>query len=163
MDEDRIARERIKAVERRLARDEAESIRRFNGFPQEYASRIETDALETKIEAIRLDHVQRREIEEIKTSIAEGAGRRAAGAIAVAVIVTILGITFGIMWKAQLTHGDVSAQIHIESPWAHDRLRIEARLSALEQQNAALKLQLTQIQTLDAFFCRTRQPALPGC
>ena len=61
--------ERIQSITERLSRDESSNIRQFAGFPQEYARKVEMDDLRKQIEQIRNDHVQRRELEDVKKSL----------------------------------------------------------------------------------------------
>lgn len=172
---DVIARERIAALEKRLGRDEDANIRRFDGFPQEYAQKDEVEVLRNTIESIRADHVQRREMDEVKraqgkaaedlrTRLDEGTGRQGATRLWVAVVATVLGIAFGAVWKQQLTHAEVSQQIKTEAPWLADRAQIEKEIQTLESNQASEGEKIAAIQALDRFFCASRVKAkLPGC
>lgn len=180
--EDIIARERLDGLEKRLARDESENIRKFSGFPQEYASRTEVELLRTALETIRADHVQRRELDErrreldevkaaqiqtaedLRRRLAESAGRQGATRIATAVVATLLGVSFGALWKNQLTHADISQQIQTEAPWLQERPQIERELRTLESSEASQSQKIAAIQALDKFFCSSRvKVQLPGC
>jgi hypothetical protein len=159
----------------RLDRAEAELRHRMDGFPQEYATRAEMHALRTVMEEMRVDHVQRREVEELKgrldaetdgihSKLDEATGRRTAGVVAITVVMSLVGITLGVMARSGLTHADVSQQIQTEAPWVTDRPDVERRLRALETENEHLRLQIAAMQQLDKFFCRTRVLAdLPAC
>lgn len=173
--EDAIARERLDALEKRIGRDEQENIRRFAGFPQEYAQKTEVELLRKQIETIRVDHVARREVIEVKDAqrqaaedlrkrLDEASGRQAATRVGLAVVVTLLSLAFGAIWKDQLTHGDVSQQIQNEAPWLRDRGQIEREIQTLESSQATQSEKIAAIQALDKFFCATRVKAqLPGC
>ena len=164
-----------KHFKERLDRSEAELRHRMDGFPQEFATRAEVVSLRTVMEEMRVDHVQRREIAELKTRVDsetdgihskldEAAGRRTAGVVAVTVVVSLIGITLGIMSRSGVTHADISQQIQTEAPWVSDRPEVERRLRELENENERLRVQIAAMQQLDRFFCRTRAAAgLPTC
>lgn len=133
-----------------------------------------------RLDRILVDHVQRREFEDLKTAVGDkasaedvrmirddsiqGRGRRTAAVAAVAVVLFALSLLFGLVLKNGLTSGDVSNQISREAPWLADRTSIEHRLDGLEAQQQALRLQVAQINAQIRFFCTTRVKAgLPGC
>ena len=60
----------------RLKHLQDEIVRELNGFPQEYAKRSEVEVLRNTLDTIRTDHVQRREYDDLKTSISESRGGR---------------------------------------------------------------------------------------
>jgi len=136
----------------------------LDGFPQEYARRVEMERIRDELVAIRTDHIQRREFDDIKESINEGAGRRNGLTIAGAIIVTLISLSLGLMYKNQITNEQVRAQIQREAPWVQDRPTIEKRITDLERQDQVFKLQIRALQDQVKFFCKTRIKAgLPGC
>lgn len=159
----------------RLISLEGEVRRELAGFPELFATKLEIDLLRANLEAIRGDHVARRELEEVKTANArisehvqskldEQTGRRSGTAVASAIIATILAVMFGFIWQAQITRAEVSDQIAREAPWNSDKNAVERRITALEVQNTAQRIQILQIQAQIRFFCATRTKAgLPGC
>lgn len=172
--EDVVARDRIDAIIRRLDRMEDNLNHRFEGFPQEYGTAPEVEALRNAIETIRSDHVQRREIDEVKATASTAseelrrrldvnAGRRNAYTALAAVVVTLLGLAIGFSQKNQLTHTDVSNQIQAEAPWLTDKAEVDRHIQDLEVQVQRLQDQIGQIQVLDRFFCKTRAKLLPQC
>lgn len=172
--EDVVARDRLDALSKRIDRMEDNLNHRFEGFPQEYGTAPEVEALRNAIESIRSDHVQRREIDEVKaaaTTASEelrrrldmNAGRRNAYTALAAIVVTLLAIAVGLSQNGQLTHTDVSNQIHAEAPWLADKAEVEQHIQSIEVQVQKLQDQIAEIQVLDRFFCRTRAKLLPQC
>jgi hypothetical protein len=165
----------MKVLGDRLAHLDAELHRELEGFPEHYATQIEIDLLRTAIDAIRLDHVARRELDEVKKNSAavidrlqvrldEQQGRRSATIVAASIIATILAVMFGFIWQAQITRSEVSDQISREAPWTKDKTPITNEIQQLEAQNTAQKVQINQLQIQMRFVCRTRNKAgLPGC
>lgn len=172
--EDVVARDRLDALTVRLNRMEDHLNHRFEGFPQEYGTAHEVEALRTALEAIRADHVQRREIDEVKAvanrsseelrrRLDVNTGRRTAYSALAAVVVTLLALAIGFSQNGQLTHQDVTNQIQSEAPWLQDKPEVEQHIQALEVQVQKLQDQLAQVQERDRFFCRTRAKILPPC
>lgn len=124
---------------------------------------VELRTLSRAIEDIRAEHVNRRELDEVKSRLDEGTGRRTAFIASLSVITAIFAIMFGVILKGGITRQDVSAQIQTEAPWLSDRPGVENRITVLERENEQLKVRLAQAEALNKFFCRTRQPLLPGC
>jgi hypothetical protein len=148
----------------RLNKLDADFTRKFEGFPQEYATKNENDALRTAMQDMRADHATRREVDEIKDRLNESTGRRTAIAASISVVVAIFAITFGVIVNNQVTRAEISDQINREAPWNKDKAIVEGRISKLESQNAAQRLQISQLQTQIKFFCATRiKVNLPGC
>ena len=158
----------------RLISLENEVRRELSGFPESYATKLETDILRSALDVIRSDHVARRELEELKSAAAhtaerlqvrldEANGRRQAGVIGVSVLATVFAVLFGIILNNQITHAEISNQIKTEAPWVTDQPAVDARITELEKQNANLVLRLAHEESLSRFFCRTRTPQLPGC
>ena len=142
----------------------------LEGFPEKYSTLEDFKILRTLIEDMRSDHVQRREIEEVKAQQQEAAGRRSTIVLALSVVMTLLGITFALAWASQPTTAEISAQIKTEAPWLQDRTAVEHRITVLERELVALRTSLVQhsavddvasarlsaIEKLDSFFCKTR-------
>lgn len=158
----------------RLNRLTEELIRELDGFPQSYASRNDLETLRQLLESVRLDHVTRREVEEMKqaasasddttrTRLDEATGRRAAGVLAVSVLATVFAVLFGMLLNNQISHSEISQQIQTEAPWLADKNGVEARLDLLEKKDENLKSRIVHEEDLSRFFCRTRTPQLPGC
>lgn len=147
----------------RLDRRDRELDHRFDGFPQEYATLASHEILRTSLEAIRADHVQRREFDDVKKELDKGAGRRTAAAALASVVTATLVLAFGYFLHSGLTHADVAEQIRSESPWAQDKPTVESRLDTLERQLGELKLKVAAQQTLIQFLCRLSVRRSPGC
>lgn len=147
----------------RLNRIDTEFNRKLDGFPQEYATRLEYEQIRRTLEEMRNDHVPRRELDEIKEEMAKGAGRRTAFVATTAVIVTLLSLVMGIALREGLTRAEVSAQIQREAPWTKDKAGTDARIAALQRQTARQEVQIARLSDITRYFCRTRQPLLPGC
>lgn len=145
----------------RFDRLEGELVRKFDGFPQEYATNVETDALRTIIEEMRSDHVHRREIDEVKGELHENTGRRASWGVAAGVVMAILAIMFGVVLQRGITSSDVSNQIQREAPWNRDKGGIERRLAHLEGEET--NVELARLQAKVQFLCSTRVPEEPRC
>lgn len=164
-----------KVLGQRIDHLDAELHRELDGFPEHYATQVEIDVLRTGIDTIRLDHVARRELEEVKSTAAavadrlqtrldEQAGRRQATSISISVVATIIAVMFGFIWNAQLSSAEVSGQIQREAPWITDRPAVERRIDALETVRQKQALQIAALQAQAKFFCSTRvQVGLPGC
>ena len=149
----------------------------LEGFPEKYATQDDVRIVRGLVEDIRQDHVHRREIDEVKEQLHEGAGRRVATVIAISVVATLLGVMFAAVWQQQPTHAEIRAQIQTEAPWVSERPGVEARIDKLEQEvtvlqtqvatlkveNAAIRKRVADIEALNKFFCRTRTPTLPSC
>ena len=116
----------------RLNRAEEELRHRMDGFPQEFATRSEVTALRTILEEMRVDHVQRREIAEVKArldsetdgihqKLDENTGRRNATLVAITVVISLLAAMLGIIAKSGVSHSEISHQIQTEAPWVSDR------------------------------------------
>lgn len=170
---DHAARDRIDTLIRRIDRMEDHLNHRFEGFPQEYGTAHEVEALRVAIEGIRSDHVQRRELDEIKDTaihttdglrqrLDENAGRRSAYIALAAVVVTLLALAVGFSQKGQLTHQDVANQIRSEAPWLQDKQQVEKHIQLLELQVQHLQDHLEQLQAFDRFLCRTKTK-IPLC
>lgn len=169
------AKQVMKVLGNRIDHLDTEMHRELEGFPEHYATQVEIDLLRQSIDLIRLDHVARRELDEVKSTASgvaerlqvrldEQAGRRGATTIAASVIVTILAVMFGFIWNSQITRAEVSDQIAREAPWIKDKRAIEAHIAKLEANSQAQRLQITQLQIQSRFFCATRTKAgLPGC
>jgi len=164
----------LKVLGDRIDHLDQEMHRELEGFPEHYATQDQVDTLRNQHDTIRQDHVARREIEEIKerqagvadrlqTRLDEATGRRAAGVLAVSVLATVFAVLFGIILNNQITHAEITDQIKTEAPWVTDAPVVNARITALEKQNANLMLRLAHEESLSRFFCRTRTPQLPGC
>jgi hypothetical protein len=137
---------------------------RLDGFPQEYASANEVESLRKSIEDMRSDHVQRREIEQMQTQMDEARGRRNAGGIAIAVVVTLVTMILGWMVQNSLTQAEVSAQIQREAPWNSDKTEIKGRILTLERELEQARSRIAALEVTNRFFCATRTSAgLPGC
>lgn len=165
----------LKILGDRLDHLDTEMHRELEGFPEHYATQVEIDLLRKTMDSIRLDHVVRRELDEVKKStigvadrlqirLDEQAGRRQATTIAISVIATILAVMFGFIWNAQISSAEVSEQIQREAPWVNDKATVERRIDALEATNQRQALQISALQTQNKFFCNTRiSVGLPGC
>lgn len=165
----------LDVLEKRIEHLDNEMHRELEGFPEHYATQVEIDLLRQSIDQMRLDHVARRELDELKTNavgvadrlqvrLDEQTGRRSATTIAASVIATILAVMFGFIWNAQLTAAEVSEQIQREAPWNRDRAGVQREISVLQTTNAKQALQIAQLQAQNRFFCATRTEAgLPGC
>lgn len=159
----------------RLDRRDHDLEHRFDGFPQEYASKSELDLLRSMLDGIRVDHVRRVEFDEVKQTqreasdsvrkrLDEAVGRRSAIATLSGVVAVVIAAMLTVaITRTGPSHADIGAQIQQEAPWITDRPRVESRLAQLEQENERLKLEVAQIRQLDAFFCRTRSKLLPTC
>lgn len=121
----------------------------LEGFPQEYVRTEEFDSLIKEINAIKVDHVQRREFDALKDEHSQGRGARVALIAATGVIITLITVALGAMYANQLTHKDVSEQIKIESPWAQDKPGVEEDIHRLEQQIILLKTQFAAHEATD--------------
>jgi hypothetical protein len=165
----------LDVLSNRISHLDNEMHRELEGFPEHYATQVEIDLLRQAIDAIRLDHVARRELDDVKSTAAssadrlqvrldEQAGRRQATTISISVVATILAVMFGFIWNSQITRAEVSDQIAREAPWIKDKTAIEAHIAKLEANSQAQRLQITQLQIQSRFFCATRTKAgLPGC
>jgi len=122
---------------------------RLNEIPQSYAQKSEYNTLRDDLNRIKSDHVQRRELNEIKDQQAQGRGMRMAGAAAVGIIITLITVTLGVMYSNQIKHSDISAQITRESPWAEDKAQIEEEIHQLQQEVVLLKTQLATHEVTD--------------
>lgn len=122
---------------------------RLNEIPQSYAQKSEYSTLRDEITLIKSDHVQRRELNEVKDQQAQGRGMRLAGAGAVGIIITLITVTLGVMYSNQIKHSDISSQIARESPWAEDKTQVEEEIHQLQQEVILLKTQLTTHEATD--------------
>lgn len=104
----------------------AEFREKLDGFPQEFATVQRVDLLDSTIDSIRSDHVQRREVDEIKSSIAEGAGRRNVIMILVTSVISValVMLTF----------------------FTTDRQNFQEQIHHNEQQINQLQLQIIKLQ-----------------
>lgn len=139
----------IRATDKSFA-DAIEKIEtRLNDASQRYSSKTAHDNLRKEIESIKVDHVQRREFNEIKDQYSQGRGARLAAAGAMGIIITLITVALGLMYSNQLTHSDISNQISRESPWAEDKTQIEEEIHQLQQQIVLLKTQLATHEVTD--------------
>jgi anti-sigma-K factor RskA len=149
---DDLLTERINTI-RQTEKSFAEAIDKIeaqiNDASQKYASKTSHDNLRKEIEAIKIDHVQRREFNEIKDQQNQGRGARLAAAGALGIIITLITVALGLMYSNQITHEDISNQISRESPWAEDKPQIEEEIHQLQQEIALLKTQLTTHEVTD--------------
>jgi hypothetical protein len=165
----------IKAINDRLDRFEADLRHKFDGFPQEYATNVEVESIRRIVEDIRADHVMRREIDDLKNTqtavndrvvahLNMESGRRSTMIAFSGGIAVLLTAAFGTLWSHQLTPSDVRQQIQAESPWSADRQAVLNEIQKDETVLSAIQVRISEIESLDRFFCRTRQQAhLPGC
>lgn len=139
----------IRATDKSFA-DAIEKIEtRLNDASQRYSSKTAYDNLRKEIESIKVDHVQRREFNEIKDQYSQGRGARLAAAGAMGIIITLITVALGLMYSNQLTHSDISNQISREAPWAEDKTQIEEEIHQLQQQIVLLKTQLATHEVTD--------------
>jgi len=148
------------------------------GFPEKYATKTEIEdtrfALEKvrsdeigdvkdQLDSIRTDHVTRKEHDILVNTLSEYQGAQGSTRLWFGVVVAILGVTLGIVWKQQITHTDVAEQIKVESPWLNDKSDIDREISSLQSQNAALKVQVAQALAIAHLACRTKQNKFLVC
>lgn len=142
--------------------DEAVSLRDyFDGQLADIERRLAKT--EDNIAVIVKDHVKRDEFASVKTEIDADRGRRLAFAGVTAIVIAVLGILVAQINNSIPSHTEISAQVKTEAPWLDDQDAIEARIAALERSQSAQDTQLDRIAQLNEFFCKTRQPELPGC
>lgn len=122
---------------------------RLNEIPQSYAQKSEYNTLRDELQAVKADHVQRREFNEIKDQQSQGRGIRIAAAGAMGIIITLITVTLGVMYANQIKHSDISNQIARESPWAEDKPQIEEEINHLQQQVIILKTDLAKHEITD--------------
>jgi hypothetical protein len=146
-DRDAAVQAALSASQTAMDKAEARLNEILDGFPQEYSRKSEIEALETAINAVKADHVQRREFGELKDAQSQGRGARTAFSAALGIIVALIAVALGAMYANQITTKDVSVQIDREAPWLSDRPVVDARLSKLEQQVVLLQ---TQVKTHEA-------------
>lgn len=86
------------------------------------------------------------EVDHIRRSADAANGRRAAWVAAAGVIATLLALGIGQVLRSNLTAADVSQQIQREAPWNNDKAEVERRISILERENEATKIQINKLQ-----------------
>lgn len=107
------------------------------------------DVLESKLENIKTDHVQRKEFAELKDAKSQGQGARTTAILALGIIVTLISVALGAMYSNQLTSDDVSNQIHREAPWLADKPVVDSRLNKLETKIVLLQTELKTHEVTD--------------
>ena len=145
----------------RLDRLQNELSHRMDGFPQEYATVVENDQIRKTVEDIRADHVQRREYDELKNSISESRGGRAAVLAASSILVAILLLAFGILERGIPTTDEITSQIKTEAPWVMDEPIINARITSIERDDTQANLQIQQLEDKIHTICIVNH--LKGC
>lgn len=121
----------------------------LEGFPQDYGRKSDIENLEKEINAVKADHVQRREFDTLKDVQSQGRGARLALSATAGVIIALISITLGVMYSNQLTHQEVSNQISREAPWLADRPQIDNELSQQEKEIDALRAELVAHEAAD--------------
>lgn len=99
----------------------------LEGFPQEYAQVSAVDSLRTILDAIRADHVQRREIEELKVTQNQAAGRRSITSVLATFAVSVGLVTAGFLFT--------------------DRTNLSNKIQELEVQDQKAQVQISILQT----------------
>ena len=128
----------------------------LEGFPQEYGRKSELENLEAAINVIKADHIQRRELAELKDQHAEdvselreahseGRGVRLTVSAGMGIVIALIAVALGAMYANQLTPADVSGQIARETP----KPEVNARLQRLETQQILLRTQLATHEATD--------------
>ena len=146
----------------RLKHLQDEIVRELNGFPQEYAKRSEVEVLRNTLDTIRTDHVQRREYDDLKTSISESRGGRTTIAASVSIVITILVVTFGLIERSVPTNSEIVNIVKTTAPWLDDKPAVEQRLKETERQDQLLTLQLQRLKDQVQLIC-VSHPHNPGC
>jgi len=145
----------------RLAHLQDEIVRELDGFPQEYAKRADVEVLRNTLDAIRTDHVQRREYDDLKTTITESRGGRVAIAASATIIVSILLLAFGILERGIPTTDEIVGLIKTTAPWLDDRPEINARINHIEEHDAILHTQIQKLEDRIKTLCLVND--LKGC
>lgn len=140
----------LAASETAIAKAETRLNEILEGFPQEYGRKTELELIETEINTIRSDHVQRSEFSELKDAQSQGRGARLAASAALGIIIALITVALGAMYANQLTNHEVSQQIDREAPWLQDKPLIEQRLNKLETKVILLQTSLTTHEATDA-------------
>jgi hypothetical protein len=135
---------------------------RFDGFPQEYSTVIEADVVRKQLDVIRSDHVQRRELDEVKEALSEARGSRITAIIAVSIVMTLIGITLAFAYKNTPTSGDISRQIQIEAPWVSDKAGIEARMDKITTEDQLANITIQRLRDKIEIMCSSK-PKMAGC
>lgn len=159
--------QRFIAVEASAEKELREQRELLAGFPQQYARKEEVNEARQVADKANAELVSRKDFETLEKQVAEAGGHRSALIATASVVVALIVVLLGYIATNRLTTSDVSAQIQKEaptlSPWLRDRPQVEKRLDSLESENSRVRLELSQMQSLNRFFCRTRTPQLPGC
>ena len=145
----------------RLDRLQSDLQHRMDGFPQEYATSLESDQIRKAVEDIRADHVQRREYDDLKNSISESRGGRVVVLAASSIVVAILLLAFGILERGIPTTAEIISLIKTEAPWIADEPAINARISTIEREDAKVNLQVQKLEDQLHTICVVNH--LKGC
>jgi len=104
-----------------------------------------------------------RELDAIRAAFDEGRGRRSAFQVAVGIVVALVTVSLGLMWNNQPSRDSIRTQIRQDAPWVEDKPGVLQRITTLETRQNTVLVRLEGIDALNRFFCKTRQPQLPGC
>lgn len=103
-------------------------------------------------------------LETMDRQLSGNQGRRTATAAFAGILVTVIGITFGVVLSTIPSHAEITDQIKTEAPWLDERPAVLLRLDRLERADLRHATRLRNIERLDAFFCRTGAARRsPGC
>jgi len=145
----------------RLDRLQDELQHRMDGFPQEYATTVESDQIRKTVEDIRADHVQRREYDDLKNNINQSRGGRVAVLAASSIIVAILMLSFGILERGIPTTAEIVTLIKTQAPWVADEPAINTRIAAVEREDAKVNIEVQRLKDQLRTVCIINH--LKGC